>query len=295
MDQTVSEPNPKSEVRSPKEARSPKSEKSERRTIIADTDRSGHGKQSFEPSNDHRFGFRTSLLLAACLSIAAVQPPTPATPLPPEQAAKEGRALVDEILSQTPAQNTTNTGVMTINDKNDQRTRIPVRFEVFNTDTNWCSRYQAADADVTVIHDSANPNQYQVKTSGGETKSLSGNEAMIPFAGSDFWLADLGLEFFHWPEQHVVRKEMKRSRSCKVLESVNPRPSSGGYSRVLSWIDNESHGIVMAQAFDAKGKVLKVFIPKKVEKVNGQWQLQEMEIDNTQAGSSTRVDFDLNK
>jgi hypothetical protein len=149
--------------------------------------------------------------------------------------------------------------------------------------------------DVTVIHNGANPNEYRVKTSNSETKTLSGNEAAVPFANSDFWLSDLGLEFFHWPQQNVTRKEMKRSRSCKVLESVNPKPSPRGYSRVLSWIDNESHGIVMAQAFDANGKQLKEFIPKKVQKIDGQWQLQEMEIDNDQTDSSTRVDFDLNK
>jgi YD repeat-containing protein len=87
---------------------------------------------------------------------------------------------------------------------------------------------------------------------------------------------------------------MKRSRSCKVLESINPHPASGAYSRVVSWIDNESDGIVMAQAYDSEGKLLKEFIPKKVKKIEGQWQLEEMEIDNDQTGSSTRVDFDLN-
>jgi len=116
---------------------------------------------------------------------------------------------------------------------------------------------------------------------------------VVPFEGSDFSIADLGLEFFHWPEQRLAKKEMKRSRSCMVLESINPQPAPGTYSRVVSWVDNESHGIVMAQAYDAQGKEVKEFIPKKVKKVEGQWQLQEMEIDNDQTGSSTRVDFDL--
>ncbi|HWD91016.1 MAG TPA: outer membrane lipoprotein-sorting protein [Verrucomicrobiae bacterium] len=213
--------------------------------------------------------------------------------MPPEQAAREGKALADEILSQRPAQNTTNTGVMTVR-AHDTSKKIPVRFEVFNTATNWCSRYVADAMDVRVLHD-ASGNQYRVTAPEGKVRELSGNQATkTPFAGSDFSLADLGLEFFHWPEQHLTKKEMKRSRSCKVLESINPAPTAGSYSRVVSWIDNESDGIVMAQAYDARGKLLKDFIPKKIKKVEGQWQLEEMEIDNDQTDSSTRVDFDLN-
>ncbi|HXT10713.1 MAG TPA: outer membrane lipoprotein-sorting protein [Candidatus Angelobacter sp.] len=201
---------------------------------------------------------------------------------------------MDQLLAQRPAQNTTNTGVMTIRSKNHRR-QVPIRFEVFNTETNWVSRYQGGNMDALVIHNDAHPNEYQLRQPNGTITVLSGNQILMPFAGSDFWLADLGIEFFHWPEQHLIKKEMKRSRSCKVLESTNPNPSPAGYSRVVSWIDNESGGIVMAQAYDAHGKLLKDFIPKKFEKVNGQWQLEQMEIDNDQTDSSTRVDFDVNK
>jgi Outer membrane lipoprotein-sorting protein len=117
----------------------------------------------------------------------------------------------------------------------------------------------------------------------------------MPFANSDFWVADLGLEFFHWPEQKILKHELRRSRACTVLESTNPNPSPNGYSRVVSWIDNETLGIVHAEAYDAKGKLLKVFDPKSFKKVNGQWELQDMEIRNVQTGSRTRLEFDLNK
>jgi YD repeat-containing protein len=238
------------------------------------------------------------ILASAATAIAALEPPSQPVILPPEQAAKEGRVLAEEMVSQKPAANTTNAGAMTIRDADNNRTQIPVRFEVFTTPTNWCSRYKTTDMTVTVLHDGAKANQYQVAIPRqGRDFTATGQQLMLPFAGSDFAIADLGLEFFHWPEQHLTKKEMKRSRSCKVLESmesINPRPAAGGYSRVVSWIDNESDGIVMAQAYDSQGKLLKQFIPKKVEKVNGQWQLQEMEIDNAQTGSSTRVDFDLN-
>ena len=118
---------------------------------------------------------------------------------------------------------------------------------------------------------------------------------MFPWAGSDFSLGDLGLEFFHWPTQKVLKKEIHRSCACTVLESTNPNLSTNGYSRVVSWIDTESLGIVEAYAYDANGKKLKNFYPKDIKKVNGQWQVQTLVMENLQTGSKSRLEFDLKK
>jgi hypothetical protein len=117
---------------------------------------------------------------------------------------------------------------------------------------------------------------------------------MIPFAGSDFWVADLGLEFLHWPKQRLMAKEMRHSKSCDRLESINPYPVPGGYARVESWIIIERpHGIVHADAYDSKGKLLKFFDPTALEKVQGEYQLEEMEIKNKKTGSCTWIKFNL--
>ncbi len=125
--------------------------------------------------------------------------------------------------------------------------------------------------------------------------NLSEDEIVGPFAGSDFTVADLGLEFFHWPQQKVLKKEIHRSCACTVLESTNPNPSTNGYSRVVSWVDSESLGIVEAYAYDTNGKKLKNFYPKDIKKVNGQWQVQTLVMENLQTGSRSRLEFDLNK
>jgi hypothetical protein len=119
------------------------------------------------------------------------------------------------------------------------------------------------------------------------------DETITPFASSDFWVGDLGLEFLHWPKQAILRGDTARGRLCKVLESTNPDPSTNGYSRVLCWIDNEAVGIVEAKAYDAQNKLLKEFYPKDIKKVNGQWQVGSMEIDNVQTRSRSRLEFDL--
>ena len=197
--------------------------------------------------------------------------------------------------------------------------------QTFLTETNWQALYFTRGtnkdhaASLTVIHTENQPNEYRLadfSRPAGDTNefvTLRGPQAMIPFAGSDFWLADLGLEFLHWPDQRLLKKELKRGQSCYVLESRNPgresrvesrepnAPSTTEYVRVVSWMDIDSvrdagqAAIVLAEAYDAKGKLLKEFEPKEIKKVHGQWQLQEMEIRNAKTGSRTSIKFNLER
>jgi len=249
--------------------------------------------------------FRLSALFSALFAVAAMEPPSQPITLPPEQAAKEGRALVNEMLLEQPDASTT-TGILAIR-RDKTYTEIPVKFQTIVTPTNWVSVYQANFTNrvetFDITHEGTKPNTYFVsgnaflKSGTPITAPTPGPVRNIwaPFAGSDFSIADLGLEFLHWPDQKLLQKEMKRGRSCRVLESTNPHPVPGGYSKVKSWVDNESHGILLAQAFDAKGNKLKEFTPEDFSKVGGQWQLEKMQIRTLPTDSTTTVKFDLGK
>lgn len=240
-----------------------------------------------------------SLLALALPAFAQKQLDSQPAPLSSAEAAAQGQALVREILSQRPTQNYTNTGSLKIRDANGKRTEFPVKCEILVTPTNWLNRYEAAlgkntSTELKVIHPDSSTNQYAVTEYKGEMyfrRDLSGNQIMVPFAGSDFWLADLGLEFFHWPEQRILKSELRKSRACKVLESVNPQPVTNGYSRVVSWIDVETDGIIHAEAYDSRNQLLKEFDTKKFKKVKGEWQLEEMQISNVQTDSRSQIEF----
>jgi hypothetical protein len=75
---------------------------------------------------------------------------------------------------------------------------------------------------------------------------------------------------------------------------MNPKPEGAGYARVLSWIDNETGGLLRAEAYGADQKLVKEFSLRSFKKVNGQWQLREMEIISYPADSRTRLEFELN-
>ena len=219
----------------------------------------------------------------------------------------QGRALAQKILQQWPDENSTNTGTLQIKGQNGKRLHLPLTciVSVNSADDTWSTRYQVQTASnssdiLMVTHSLTEPNRYVLYCGGDETANLladaSGPERLNQsFAGSDFSVGDLGLEFFHWPKQKVLKREVHRSCGCTVLESTNPSPTPGGYSRVVSWIDTDSLGIVEAYAYDAKGKELKDFYPKDLKKVNGRYEVQTMVMENDQADTRTRLEFDLDK
>ncbi len=221
----------------------------------------------------------------------------------PSKAEVDGRAIVSDLLSQKPLEDSEWRGVLRIRNRERQTTTVPVTGRITVGKDGWQVVYSTGATEksgpetLTVVHSTNGANQYLYSTGadgvGQSPKQLTGNEAMIALAGSDFSLSDLGLEFFHWPAQRLLKKELRRGQSCNVLESVNPQPATNGYARVVSWIDIDTGGIIHAEAYDQNKRKLKEFAPKEFKKVNGRWELSEMEIRNTQTGSHTRLEFTL--
>lgn len=252
------------------------------------------------------------LLLAAILLSTLVAQAQSTNSL--SDAEVQGQQLVRKIseqLAQQPEGSSTNTGILRIRGQNGARSELSLECVTTVTGTNWQIVYEVSSTNhlvtLRIIHTVDQPNSYfylnpvpvlgDIPTLGHlyRQNHLSGDEIMAPFAGSDFYMGDLGLEFLVWPGQKVLKKEIHRSCGCSVLESTNPHPTPTGYSRVVSWIDNDTLGIVEAYAYDANGKKIKDFYPKDFKKINGQWQVRTLEMDNVQTGSRSRLEFDLKK
>jgi hypothetical protein len=245
-------------------------------------------------------------LLLLPLSVGAAGWAQPAKPNPNADA--DGRALVADLLSKRPAPEfKTNQCFLSIRPPKNQGARqlIPVHFRELITEQAWTSIYETAPTNraprvrLTVLRQPDSANEYRLAEApdaaglDAAEKPVTGSGTMVPFAGSDFWIADLGLEFLHWPTQRLLKKEMTRGQFCNVLESVALAAQTNGYVRVKSWLDIDTGGVVYAEAYDAAGKLLKEFAPKGLKKVQGGWELEEVEIINRQTGSRTRLQFDF--
>jgi len=253
--------------------------------------------------------FRAFVLLCASLCLCAAQrkPDLGSPPLDPAEGERIARELVAKMLAQVPAPGPTN-GVLKIRDGEGVDRELRVKLATFSTGTNWVYIYETmpskderSSVKLSISHSAGQSNHYLLEESAGpgaggtSAKKLTGNATMIPFAGSDFWVADLGFEFLHWPKQRLLRYQVWNTKTCAVLESVNPEPAKGGYARVVSWITlDEPYAPAHAEAFDASGR-FKQFDPKSLEKVNGQYQVESIEMRNSRTHSRTVLVFDVGK
>jgi hypothetical protein len=220
-------------------------------------------------------------------------------------AREEGQALATDLRNSGPTEPVEVRGTIRFRDGYGHRRNLPFHFRVLPTSEGWSEVYETpGDDDVsgqrlTVVHRYGEPNVYQLETltKGGQASSnvkLTGLEAMVPFAGSDFWLVDLGLEYLHWPRHRIVEElkiQRRKGRPCYVLESELPDGPSFAYTRVLSWIDRETGKPILAQAYDPEGKLFKEFEVGGVTKVEGVWELKNLEMRNLRADSRTVLEF----
>lgn len=217
----------------------------------------------------------------------------------------DGLALAAELRTSAPPQTLDVRGFIRRRTADGERTSVPFVYRIEWVSDGWISVYETVGGAgvmpqrLTVVHRPGEPNEYLLVTSppgGGDavTTSLRGAEAMVPFAGSDFWLADLGMEYLHWPEHRIVEDlkiKMRKGRPCQVLESTNPEASDRGYARVRSWVDRETGKPIIAEAYGAGGRLLKEFEVGGVTKVNGVWELKNLEMRDVESDSRTLLEF----
>jgi hypothetical protein len=217
-----------------------------------------------------------------------------------------GPELAQRIRSAEPEENSEIHGTLIIHEGK-LVTRVPVVCSVIVKGSTWKSEYETsattniAAEHLVVVHSTNGPNEYLYARAAQPGDALPKPEpvpaadAGIPLAGSDFSLADLGLEFLHWPQQQRLPDETRLGEGCYVLESRNP----GGreFVRVRSDIDQKTGGLLVATGYDAAGQVVKEFSlsGSSFKKVNGHWRLEKMEIRDHRKRSHTELKFDINE
>lgn len=218
-------------------------------------------------------------------------------------AADKGRALSMAVRAQRPAGPTFSRGTLKLRTGDGRRISVPVEVRVELGSNTWSTVYRANFADgrretLTVVNPDDAPPHFILHRAAGdgnvtEVRPQRPDEMFAPFAGTDFWFVDLGMVFLHWPEQRWLGRETRRTRTCNMLESVNPDPVAGTYRRVVTWIDEQTGGIVRAEAYDLQNRVLKEFSPGSFARVGSRYELRDMEIGNRPADSRTTLVFEV--
>lgn len=221
----------------------------------------------------------------------------------PDKEVERGQALARAIRGVRPAQATASKGTLRMRTPDGRRTAVPIEVRVELGSNTWSTVYQANFPDgrretLTVVKPDEAPPHFVLHRAGGdgnvtEIRPQRPDEMFAPFAGTDFWFVDLGMMFLNWPEQRWIGREIRRTRSCNMLESRNPLPAPGAYSRVVTWVDDDTQGIVRAEAYDAQNRLLKEFSPGSFARIGARYELREMEIRNDQTDSRTILEFEV--
>jgi hypothetical protein len=217
----------------------------------------------------------------------------------------DGPALAAQIRNALPEEASQIHGTLIIR-ANGQTTNVPVTCRVVIGATNWETDYDVAATansgaeQLIIIHRTNAPNEYLYARAASPSAPLpklatlsSAQAAGTPLAGSDFSVADLGLDFLHWPQQRRLKGEMRLGQPCYVLESRDPQGQS--IVRVKSYIDKESGGLLIAEAYDEVEHLAKEFSlhGSSFKKVNGHWRLDHMDIRDNKKHSHTELKFDI--
>lgn len=191
-------------------------------------------------------------------------------------------------------------GWLKLRDERGRRTEIPFRLQVKIDGLFWESIYHAPGNAVRPterVRIRRHPTEGAMywKSIGEEIdfQAATVDQRYGSFSGTDFYPADLGLEFFYWEDQVWEGSERRKGRMCDVVIS-RPSPNDNSlYSKVKSWIDHETQGLLAAEAYDEDGKEWKAFSIRRFKKVDGVWRLREMEILDQKKDTRTRIEFDL--
>jgi hypothetical protein len=240
---------------------------------------------------------------ALALALCAAAPAWAGAPANEQWA--DGQDLAERLRAAEPEENSDIHANLFLRAGNQTR-QIPMICRVIRKEGAWETTYDTAAATnsgaerLVIRHSVHGPNEYLYARAPGPDKPVPAlapvppaQAEQTPLAGSDFSLGDLGLEFLHWPEQRRFPDETHLDRACCVLESGNRQGQ--GITRVRSFFDKESGGLLIAEARDAAGRVVKEFSlhGSSFKKVNGHWRLEKMEINNRRIHSRTEIKFDI--
>ncbi len=214
---------------------------------------------------------------------------------------KDATEWMAEITGRAPVSRTAIYGVFKLRLPDNQRKEVPIKLITEMVSGGWSDTWETQHVEgipatrLLVLHQPGHTNQYTLSQSRASELPfvpVALTNLFVSFAGTDFAPGDLGLDFFHWPKATFLRSEMRKGRSCRVVELVNPEPN-GIYARVLAWIDIENKQPVRAEAYDSANRLFKSFSVTKVGRDDGHWRLKEIEMLNEQTDSRTRLELDL--
>ncbi len=118
-------------------------------------------------------------------------------------------------------------------------------------------------------------------------KRISSVNKSGPFVGSEFAFEDLTSLELNKYEYKYLRSEACGDLLCDVIERY-PRYEHSGYTKQITWIDQETYQVRKIEFYDRKDQLLKTLSFENYQQYEGgYWRALKMSMVNHQTGKST--------
>lgn len=146
---------------------------------------------------------------------------------------------------------------------------------------------QKGTALLTFAHTNKDDDQWLYLPALKRVKKIASKKKSGPFMGSEFSFEDIGGSEVEEFDYKYLRDEELNGQKCFVVESY-PKDKYSGYTRVVSWIDQEHYRTLKAEFYDRKKSHLKTLTATGFTLYNDKfWRPDMLEMVNLQTGKST--------
>ena len=148
---------------------------------------------------------------------------------------------------------------------------------------------QKGTALLTFSHANKDDDQWLYLPALKRVKKIASKKKSGPFMGSEFSFEDIGGNEVEEFDYKYLRDETFDGQKCFVIESY-PKDKYSGYTRIISWIDQEHYRTLKAEFYDRKKSHLKTLVATGFTLYNDKfWRPDLLEMVNHQTGKSTTL------
>lgn len=123
-------------------------------------------------------------------------------------------------------------------------------------------------------------------------KRISSTDKSGPFMGSEFAFEDLSSQEVEKYSYKYLRDETVDGEPAYVVERI-PADKYSGYSRQVTWVDQQEYRLLRVDYYDRKDALLKTMVAADYQKyLDRYWRPATLTMTNHQTGKSTTLKFE---
>jgi len=121
------------------------------------------------------------------------------------------------------------------------------------------------------------------------TRRIVSSQKDMRFVNTDFTYEDLERRKVEKDHHRLLGTDKVNGYECWILESIPKKDSGSQYGRIVSWIVKEIYVPIKAEYYDKKGRMIKRFMVKKLEKIENIWTEMDLEMADLKNNHKTQL------